>query len=188
MKVLAIADRPAQRPIADIIAETPVDLIMTLGDLGFFELKGLQDITSIPKIGVYGNHCSGNYFESLGIHNMHLQTWDYQGIKFGGFQGCVRYKNNPAAIMYTQAEAQELFGHFPYVDVLLTHCPPYGINDDPSEISHTGYQVVRQYLETNHPKHLFHGHTYPTAETMITEFQGTQIHYVYQDKILELAV
>ena len=45
---------------------------------------------------------------------------------FGGFQGCVRYKENPLAIMYTQEEADKMFAVFPPVDVFITHCPLAG--------------------------------------------------------------
>lgn len=186
MKILAIADRPPTQSIKTLLSTENIELIITLGDLDFFGLKELQNITSVPKIGVYGNHCSGNYFDDLGIHNMHLQTWEYQGMTFGGLEGCVRYKQNPEAIMYTQEEADRLLQNFPYVDVFLAHCPPYGVNDDPSEISHTGYTALSQYIELQHPKHLLHGHTYPTEKTLITEFKGTQIHYIYQEKIIDL--
>ena len=32
---------------------------------------------------------------------MHLKIWDFKGLRFGGFQGYVRYKDNSDAIMYT---------------------------------------------------------------------------------------
>jgi len=46
--------------------------------------------------------------QRLEILNMHLKTFEYQGLIFGGFEGCVRYKNDPYAKMYTQEEASEL--------------------------------------------------------------------------------
>lgn len=188
MHILAIADRAPQQSLKDIIASQPIDVIVTLGDLGFFELKELQNINHIPKIGVYGNHCSGGYFQDLGIMNMHMMTWEFQGVTFGGFQGCVRYKSNPEAIMWTQEEASALLAGFPYVDVMLVHCPPHGINDDPSEISHTGFVGLRTYIEKHHPKYLLHGHTYPKDSERVTEHAGTKIEYVYGEKVLNLSL
>ncbi len=145
MKTLVIADRNPHIDIAAICQQENVELIITLGDLTREDILGLTQITHIPKIGVYGNHDSGNYMEELGIWDMHLKTWSYGGLRFGGFQGCVRYKDNPDAIMCTQEEAVSLMQSFPPVDVFLSHCPPRGINDE-AEIAHQGFDALRTYL------------------------------------------
>lgn len=186
MKILAIADRSPKEKIQSILKENSIDLICTLGDLDQISLSELADIHNIPKLGVYGNHCSGMYFEPLGIINMHLKTFEFGGLIFGGFEGCVRYKNDQYAKMYTQEEAVELLKDFPYVDVMLVHCPPYGINDEPEELAHQGYKALRDYVEQKKPKYLLHGHTYPTADTIVTKFADTEIIYVYEDKIIDL--
>ncbi len=186
MKVLAIADRAPKESIRTILdREQNVDLICTLGDLDYFSLAELKDIHSIPKIGVYGNHCSGSYFEELGIKNMHLAIFEYKGFVFGGFEGSVRYKNDPYAPMYTQEEATIMLVDFPKVDVMLCHCPPFGINDE-EEIAHQGFKALRYYIEKYKPKHLLHGHTYPTEKNIVTQYQETKIIYVFADKIVEI--
>ena len=186
MKILAIADRPPKEKIKSILAQNSVDLICTLGDLDPFILYELEDITNIPKLGVYGNHCSGNYFESLGITNIHLKTFEFGGLVFGGFEGCVRYKDDQHAKMYTQEEASKLLKNFPHVDVMLAHCPPYGINDEPEELSHQGYKALREYVETKKPKYLLHGHTYTAEGNLIKKFMDTEIIYVFGDKLINL--
>lgn len=160
-------------------------MIFTLGDLDQFSLTELESITDIPKLGVYGNHDSGMYFEPLGITNMHLKTFEFGGLLFGGFEGCVRYKNDRDAKMYTQEEAAELLKDFPRVDVMLVHCPPYGVNDEP-EVAHQGFKALCEYVEQKKPKYLLHGHTYPTAENITTKFGETEIIYVYEEKIIDL--
>lgn len=135
-------------------------MIITLGDLTREDILQLEQVNTIPKIGVYGNHDSGMYMPELGIWDMHLKVWDFQGLRFGGFQGCVRYKENPDAIMCTQQEATtQLMVNFPKVDVFLCHCPPRGINDE-EEIAHQGFDALRDYIEREQPKVLLHGHTY----------------------------
>lgn len=186
MRILAIADRPPRRKIKEILTETPVNLICLLGDLDFFDLKELQDINDIPKIGVYGNHCSGMYFDSLGIKNMHLQTFEFQNVLFGGFEGSVRYKESPTAKMYTQEEAKEMLADFPRVDIFLSHAPPYGINDEPETLSHQGFLAIREYIENKKPKYLLHGHTYPDSENSTSLYKETNIIYVFEDKIVDL--
>jgi len=184
MKILAIADRPPTKSIIETIRQNEIDLVCTLGDLTHFDLYELEHITHIPKIGVYGNHDSGNYFEPLGIINLHLRVFEFKGIKFGGFEGCVRYKDTPHAIMYTQEEAQKMLESFKCVDVFITHAPPYGVNDEPEELSHQGFKALRKYINRCHPKYLLHGHTYP--QNPIKELNQTQIIYVHQDMIVEL--
>ena len=157
-----------------------------MGDLDYFALHELEKISDIPKLGVYGNHCSGNYFDSLGIINMHLQTFDYKGLRFGGFEGSIRYKESKYAKMYTQAEATQLLADFPAVDVMLAHSPPFGINDEPDSTSHQGLIALKEYIEINKPKYFLHGHTYPNTANLVSKYQETNIIYVFGDKVVEL--
>jgi len=186
MIILAISDRPPKSSILSLIEKHQVDLVCTLGDLDLFSLQELQKVTDIPKIGVYGNHCSGDYFESLGIYNLHLKTFEHKGIKFGGFEGSIRYKQSAYAKMYTQEEARELMKDFPAVDIFLAHSPPYGINDEPDSSSHQGFFALREYVDSKKPKYFLHGHTYPTKDNQIEKYGETGIIYVYEDKIIEI--
>jgi Icc-related predicted phosphoesterase len=116
---------------------------------------------------------------------MHLQTFIYKGLIFGGFEGCVRYKADPYAKMYTQEQATEMLQNFPKVDITMTHCPPFGINDE-TEIAHQGFVALRKYLEQYQSKYWLHGHTYPTGSDLVTEFGSTRIIYVSADKVVEI--
>lgn len=185
MKILALADRPPKESIKKLVEDNDIELICTLGDLDYFILRDLELVKDIPKMGVYGNHDSGTYFEPLGIINLHLKTFEYKGWFFGGFEGSLRYKPS-GGIMYDQEEAIELLKDFPYVDVFLAHSPPYGINNDFSDPAHTGLIALRNYLETKKPKYFLHGHTYLQEGELITKFMKTEIIYVYGDKVIEL--
>lgn len=185
MNILAIADRPPKINIIETVQQHTIDLIITLGDLTREDIVQLESITHIPKIGVYGNHDSGTYMPDLGIWDMHLMTWEFQGLRFGGFQGCVRYKENPHAIMYTQEEAMQMMAGFPAVDIFLSHCPPRGINDE-EEVAHQGFQALRDYIERAKPQVLMHGHTYPTEDTVVKQFGQTRIEYVYEHKLITI--
>ena len=105
---------------------------------------------------------------------------------FGGFEGSLKYKESRYAKMYTQEEAQLLLKDFPAVDVLLAHSPPYGINDERGSSSHEGFLALKEYVEKNKPRYLFHGHTYPTDEELITHYDKTEIIYVSGEKIVVL--
>lgn len=181
--LLVIADRPPRTPIADTLKQHQIDAIITLGDLALQDIRDLETVTTVPKFGVYGNHDSGSYMPELGITNLHLQTVELGGITLGGFEGSVRYKNDPYAPMYTQEEANELIKQLPAVDLLISHAPPRGIHDEP-EPAHQGYDALRWYIQQYHPAFCLHGHTYPssTVETLAE----TQIVYIYEDQIVEL--
>lgn len=185
MRILAFADKDPIIDIPQTIIDEQIDLIVTLGDLDVFGLMPLKEVTSIPKIGVYGNHCSGTYMESLGIMNMHMATWQWGGLTFGGLQGCVRYKDNPQAIMYTQDEVTAMMAQFPPVDIFICHCPPRGINDENDELSHQGFDGLRTYIDRTAPRMLTHGHTYPPADELVTQHGATRIEYVFRSGIIE---
>lgn len=185
MNALVIADRQPKIDIVAVAQQNNVELIITLGDLTREDVLPLERITTIPKIGVYGNHDSGTYMPELGIWDMHLKIWDYNGLRFGGFQGCVRYKDNPEAIMCTQEEATQLMAGFPRVDVFLCHCPPRGINDE-DEVAHQGFDALRDYIDRTQPAVLLHGHTYPTEQNMVRQHGPTRIEYVFEHKIVTL--
>jgi len=74
---------------------------------------------------------------------------------------------------------------FPPVDVFLSHCPPRGINDE-EEIAHQGFDVLRTYLDDKQPMAWLHGHTYPTAQTMVRTHGATRIEYVHMAQIITI--
>ncbi len=185
MKLLAIADRPPKRSISETVMEENIDLMITLGDLEDMHIAELGLIQNVPKIGVYGNHCTPGYMEQLGIINLQLKTIEIDGLTFGGFEGSHKYKNDAFAKMYTQEEATELMIDFPYVDVLIAHSPPAGINDEDSP-AHQGLLALRHYLDTKRPKYFLHGHTYPTTENLVSKHGDTQIIYVTADLVVDL--
>lgn len=186
MKVFAIADRPPKTPISDTVEREHPELIVTLGDLDIFDLHGLDSITEIPKIGVYGNHCSGNYFSSFDIENMHLKTKNINGIVFGGFEGSIRYKKGNAP-MYTDEEATLLLKNFPYVDVMIAHSPPKGLHDQ-DDVAHQGLQALRDYIDEKQPKYFLHGHTYVSSSIKEDLLGTTKVVHVYADQIVNLSL
>jgi uncharacterized protein len=187
MKLLAIADRNPAIDIPQIVKNEQIDFVVTLGDLERHDLLGLFGVGHIPKIGVYGNHDSGNYMNELGIINMHLKAYSYKNTAIGGLQGCVRYKENPDAIMSTQQETWTMLAGFPAVDIFITHCPPRGVNDE-DELTPQGFDALRDYVLKMKPKYLLHGHTYPTEDSIVRRLGDTEIIYVHKYKIVDLTV
>ena len=183
IRALCIADKAPAKPIKHSLETGNINLIITLGDLDISEISYLAEVNTIPKIGVYGNHCIPGYMEELNIINLHLQTITIDGRIFGGFEGCIKYKNHPYAKMYTQEEASSKLESMPAVDVLISHSPAFGINDD-VDPAHIGFTGLRDYLDNNSVQFFLHGHTYPRESELITTYRNTNILYIHSDQIV----
>lgn len=147
MKILHYSDRAEPNFIS---MYQQCDLLIATGDLSLFDFFGLEELNSEKvAFGVYGNHDTEGYLEKLKITNLHNQVYDWQGLRWGGFQGCPRYKEKGGP-QYTEDEAREWAVNFPAVDVLLLHAGPRDMLDDPSDETHTGSQAIKDYvLEKN---------------------------------------
>jgi Icc-related predicted phosphoesterase len=165
-----------------------VDAIVTLGDLQPSWLESLDKCCQ-PKLGVYGNHDDEPYMTYFGIDNLHLNQLDLGALTFAGFEGCVSYKRSGIARVgpsYTQRQAKKLVRKLPAADVLCCHCPPRGVNDDPDDPAHIGYEALREWVEQYHPKYLLHGHVHPRPGSLLTRIGDTQVVYVNGAKVLNL--
>lgn len=181
MKILHYSDR-ASPDFLNLYNQC--DVLVSTGDLYFFDFAELEDIQNKkPAFGVYGNHDSGNYMESLGIINLHNRVYEYAGLKWGGFQGCLKYKESP--LLYTEEEAKVWADTFPYVDVLLLHAGPKGMLDDPSDQPHVGSENIRRYVLEERPKFVFVGHQYSDD---FMEIENTKIYRTYGARIIEIGV
>jgi Icc-related predicted phosphoesterase len=184
MRVLALADEPARADPARLIADNRPDLVVTLGDL---EPQWLAPVTAagVPVLGVHGNHDAGGQLEALGIRDLHLGREEIGGLTFTGFEGCVRYgRGGPH--QYTQDEAARLLRHLPGADVLLAHAPPTGVNDEPGDRAHIGFDALREWVERHAPRYLLHGHTTPDPRTRTRRLGSTEVVWVRGARMLEL--
>ncbi len=186
MRVLALADRPPHADPEDLARQADVDAIICLGDLDPAWIESLERVR-LPKLGVYGNHDDGLYMEAFGIENLHLKSESLNGSSFCGFEGCVRYKA-AGERQYTQKQATKLARRLPTADILLCHCPPFGVNDDPDDPAHVGFHALRDWVQREHPKILLHGHTHPMPGRLRTRLDGTRVIYVKGARILDLPV
>jgi uncharacterized protein len=181
---MVIADITPQlgMSIADYVAAHDVDAVVTAGDLTRFDLAGVEGL-SVPVMGVYGNHCDGKYLKDLRIKNLHLKKALVGGVSFSGLEGCVRYKRGSSDVLYTQWQYKWLVKRLRTADVLVTHCPPRGINDH-EDPAHIGIDALRKWVDRVQPRVLIHGHTYP--RTPATAHGRTRIEYVRGARIVEV--
>lgn len=176
MKILHYSDKHDEK-LPELYKDC--DAMFCTGDLTVLDFYGVY---GKPMFGVYGNHCSGRYFPEVGVTNVHLQVVQWNGLKIGGFQGSIRYKEGGGP-QYTQEESQTMLIGFPPVDILLLHSPPFGLLDDPNDPVHTGFQATRDYIDRYHSKFVFCGHLYENAEL---EYGVTKIFRTYRARIIEI--
>jgi Icc-related predicted phosphoesterase len=189
MRVLALADRPFHADVARLVSNYDVDAIVTLGDLQPSWLESLDKCCQ-PKLGVYGNHDDEPYMTYFGIDNVHLnQICLDDGTTFAGFEGCVSYRRSGIGRVgpsYTQRQARKLVRKLPRADVLLCHCPPRGVNDDPEDPAHIGWDALRDWVDKYQPRWLLHGHVHPRPGSILERIGDTRVVYVNGAKVLNL--
>lgn len=184
MRVLALADkRPPVDPAATA-CQMHVDAVFCLGDLDRAWIESLMTV-DIPRYGVHGNHDPAGALRELEIEDLHLRRTHLRGLTVAGFEGCVEYQRG-ADHQYTQKEASKLARKLPAADVLVCHCPPFGINDDPEDRAHVGFEGLREWVDEHRPRHILHGHTHPVAGRAVKQYGDTRVHWVYGAKVIDL--
>jgi len=76
--------------------------------------------------------------------------------------------------------------HGRYLDILVTHAPPLGINDD-VDPCHTGFKAFLWFMDWFKPKYLLHGHVHMIDLNAPREipYRSTKVINIYQNYILE---
>jgi Icc-related predicted phosphoesterase len=188
MRALALADRPFHADPGALVAQHDLDLVLTLGDLQPSWVETL-DRVRVPKLGVRGNHDAEPYMEHFGIEDLHMRRVELDsGLSLCGFEGCVAYRRGRGSSgpAYTQREAAKLIRKLPPADVVLCHCPPYGVNDDPDDPAHVGFIALRDWVLDHRPRLLLHGHTHPNPGTLVERLGDTRVVYVNGARVVEL--
>ncbi|MBU8817527.1 metallophosphoesterase [Mycobacterium sp. SWH-M5] len=144
--------------------------------------------------GVYGNHCTRDYMPDYGIVDLvgdrriparhgTLQVPGHRPISMLAVQGCVRYKAAGDDVLFTQKQYAAAIDTLPSADLVVTHCPPEGINDaeDPA---HVGIRALRTWMDRHRPRWLLHGHTYDNPAWSV--HNNTDVLYVYGYAVVDL--
>jgi Icc-related predicted phosphoesterase len=183
VRLLALADQPPPADPAELVASNAPEAVVTLGDLEPAWIASLAAL-ELPRLGVHGNHDSERDLAELGIRDLHLDRVELDGWRFSGFEGCVRYRDGP--YQYTQEQAVELARRLPAAEVLLCHCPPLGVNDDPDDPAHQGFQALRDWIEEHRPRYLLHGHTTPDPRRRTRRLGDTEVVWVRGATVVQL--
>ena len=181
-----------------------VDLIIGCGDLPYPYLENIVSFLNVDLFYVPGNHDPAykpnetrSYAE--GGSNLDLKLIRLKTFLIGGFGGCVQYRPN-GTNQYTQTEAYlRAFSLLPglilnrlnygrYLDILITHSPPFGIHDDDTQ-AHQGLKAINWLIQFAKPRYVLHGHTHfyrRNLEESETVYKDTKVINVHPYKTLNI--
>jgi len=184
MRVLALADKRPPMDPALMAEKMGVQAVLTLGDLDLAWIESLRSLR-MPKLGVHGNHDAPDLLREVEVEDLNGRRTSLCGLTVAGFEGCVRYGNG-GPYHYTQKKASKLAKRLPAADILICHCPPQGINDDPDDPAHVGFEGLRDWVDRHQPRHILHGHTHPIAGIAATRYGDARVHWVQGARVLQL--
>lgn len=170
-----------------------------------------------PLYFVFGNHHLDDYSHYDKKHGVDADPFQTQAAQFKntgaayieckiakqtnmlllGLGGCMRYNKGKnqfteygmllkiitilPALVYNRLR----YGRF--LDILITHAPPYNIHDL-QDVCHQGFRVFRWFMKIFKPKYLIHGHVhlYENTKNRVTRYRDTQVINAYDHFILEI--
>ncbi len=135
-----------------------------------------------PKqvFAVRGNHDPDIPYPG-GVVDQHLTRKTFEGVRFGGFGGCWRYKPR-GHHLFDQTEVSGMMRAFPPVDVFVAHNSPRGIHERDFDV-HQGFDGFISYIERTSPRLFIHGHQHLDRVTVLG---NTTILGVYGERLLHL--
>ncbi|TET97465.1 MAG: metallophosphoesterase [Anaerolineales bacterium] len=208
MKILAISDRVDERVYSEHILHNygDVDLSVGCGDLPYYYLEFIVSMVNQPVLYVHGNHDAEVLHTATGRRVIKAEGCDLidgrvvnvKGLIFMGLGGSIRYKPG-TPFQYTEAQMRARvarliprllmnklrYGRF--VDVVVTHSPPYGIHDS-ADRAHVGFKVFLTLMAWFKPRFLLHGHMHDrryNAQTRTT-YRDTMVVGVFPVRSVEV--
>jgi Icc-related predicted phosphoesterase len=182
-----------------------VDLVLACGDLSNEYLEFIVTMLNKPLYYVSGNHDKQVIYtqegpkriEPGGCVNLDGRTVNHNGLLLAGLEGSMRYKPQGGP-QYTDHEMWlkalalvprllwNRLRHGRYLDILITHAPPYSIHDA-SDLCHTGFRAFLWLMKRFRPRYLIHGHVHLYGHHTVrrTIYESTLVLNTYGHQMLE---
>lgn len=165
------------------VPERPADILISCGDLSDGTiLKVAQRCGCREIVAVKGNHDSSGPFPSP-IRDLHLNIFNFEGMRFGGFCGAWKYKPK-GNYLFEQNEVEEQLANFPHLDFFVAHNSPRNVHDRDDDV-HIGFSAFNRYMARTNPVYVFHGHQHQNVETVV---EGVKVICVYGHRFVSFNV
>jgi len=218
MKLLCIADHidPFIYSAGLKARFADVDLVLSAGDLSLDYYDYIVSTLNKPLYFVFGNHhlegrsryqrpsdpferSPGRWEEGVGATYLQGRVVRAKGLIIAGLGGSMWYNGGEnqftdfgmflwilrllPLLLWNKA----LRGRF--LDILVTHSPPYGINDLPDPC-HMGFRVFLWFLRVFRPRFLIHGHVhlYDRNAAREAQYAGTTIVNAYDHAVIKMEI
>jgi Icc-related predicted phosphoesterase len=191
-----------------------VDLVLSAGDLSLEYYDFIVSSLNRPLYFVFGNHHledSRGYrgrtdpfspddrwrAQGVGAVHLHGRCVRAKGLLIAGLGGSIWYNggdnqftNLGMAMVIARLVPSLLWNRLfrgRFLDVLVTHSPPYGVNDLPDPC-HTGFRVLLWFLRTFRPRYLVHGHVhlYDRNAAREAHYAATTVINAYDHAVIEM--
>jgi uncharacterized protein len=193
-----------------------VEIVLSAGDLALEYYDFIVSSLNKPLFFVFGNHNLADRYHyerrydpfrkpeapdewkhSVGATYIEGRVVRARGLIIAGLGGSIWY--NGGEHQYTEFTMflsmlrllpglmwNRLF-RGRWLDVLVTHAPPYGINDLPDPC-HTGFRVFLWFMRTFRPRYLVHGHVhlYDRNAAREAHYAGTTVLNAYDHTVIDL--
>ncbi len=202
MKILAVSDTVVNSLYGPAVQDVAcgVDLVLSCGDLPSAYLEYLVSTLDVPLYYVMGNHGADGGEKPFpeGCVNIDNRVVEYKGLLLAGLEGSMRYNDRPQ-YQHTEGEMQWKVARLApallwnkirygrYLDVLVTHAPPFGIHDA-ADLAHTGFSAFIMFIDRFRPDYLIHGHVHVYDPRSVTQtLRGrTLVVNAYGYKLFEI--
>lgn len=193
-----------------------VDLILSAGDMPLESYDYASTMLNSDLCYVYGNHNLKDFRKAMKMETMHIIRHEEQyaqkfygfmidgkcyrdsksGLLIAGLGGSMAYNGGDS--QYTEREMKmrvlklipsliyNKMKYGRYLDILLTHAPPYALGDGP-DLCHRGFRTFVSFIDRFCPKYVIHGHVHLSdmnAERVL-ERGETKIINVYSSYLLD---
>ena len=194
-----------------------VDLVLSAGDLALGYYDFIVSCLNRPLYFVFGNHHveqRGSFFRrgddtlSPGGERGHWERTGgatcldgkvvrVRGLIIAGLGGSIWYNGGEnqftdlamffIMLRLLPALCWHRIVHGRFLDLLVTHSPPYGINDLPDPC-HTGFRIFLWFMKAFRPRYLVHGHVhlYDRNATREATYGSTRIINAYDHVVIDL--
>jgi Icc-related predicted phosphoesterase len=185
-----------------------IDIVLGAGDLPLEYYGFIASMLNKPIFFVFGNHYLSNR-ESFRNNDFSFDSHSHgatyaedrvcrsRGILIAGLGGTRNYNRGPhqyselamwfrAVRLVPRLLWNKIF-YGRYLDILLSHVPPLGYNDD-LDRCHQGFKTFLWILKRFKPRYHVHGHIhlYDINAPRQTTFQDTVIINAYNHVIIEI--